>query len=357
MSLREVRNQLIQSYDDGEIDDEEFLFLFDLNTSKNPDFPYWGYGPFDLDQMSDAECLSEFRFFKNDIYALADVLNIPEEIVCYNRTLVSGIEALCTLLKRSSYPTRYSDMIPRFGRSPPQCSIIVSNMVDMIHNFHSYRLSTFQLPWLSVANLERYANAIHAAGAPLNNCWGFVDGTVRLICRPGEHQRVVYNGHKRVHAIKFQSIVAPNGLIANLFGPVEGRRHDSGMLADSNLLPLIQQHCNRANGDPLCIYQDTAYPLRAHLQTPYLGLQLNPVQAEYNRCMSKVRAAVEWVFGDIINNFKFIDFKKNVKINLSAVGKIYIVCALLTNAHTCLYKSSTSSYFNIDPPSLEQYFS
>ena len=73
--------------------------------------------------------------------------------------------------------------------------------------------------------------------------------------------------------------------------------------------------------------------------------------------MSKVRTAVEWVFGDIINSYKFIDFKKNLKLNLSAVGKIYIVCALLTNARTCLYKSITSSYFNIDPPSLDEYFS
>ena len=29
----------------------------------------------------------------------------------------------------------------------------------------------------------------------------------------------IYNGHKRVHAIKFQSVVAPNGLVANLYGP------------------------------------------------------------------------------------------------------------------------------------------
>lgn len=36
-----------------------------------------------------------------------------------------------------------------------------------------------------------------------------------------------------MHGIKFQSVVAPKGLIASLFGPVEGRRHDSGMLADS----------------------------------------------------------------------------------------------------------------------------
>ena len=29
-----------------------------------------------------------------------------------------------------------------------------------------------------------------------------------------------YNGHEKVHAIKFHSVVTPNGLIANLFGPV-----------------------------------------------------------------------------------------------------------------------------------------
>ena len=52
-------------------------------------------------------------------------------------------------------------------------------------------------------------------------CFGFVDGTVRPLCRPGEHQRILYNGHKRVHAIKFQSVVTHNGLINNFYGPVE----------------------------------------------------------------------------------------------------------------------------------------
>jgi len=75
-----------------------------------------------------------------------------------------------------------------------------------------------------------YADAIQAKGAALDICWGFVDGTVRAICRPKVNQRVVYNGHKRVHSLKFQSVVAPNGLIANLLGPVEGRRHDAAML-------------------------------------------------------------------------------------------------------------------------------
>ena len=91
--------------------------------------------------------------------------------------------------------------------------------------------------WLSPPNLQSFADAIHNKGAALNTCQGFVNGKVRPICRPGRNQQLVYNGHKRVHALKFQSAVAPNGILANLYGPGEGRRHDSAILAMSGLVP------------------------------------------------------------------------------------------------------------------------
>ena len=72
--------------------------------------------------------------------------------------------------------------------------------------------------------------------------------------------------------------------------------------------------------------------------------------------MSKVRISVEWLFNEIINYFAFLDYKKNLKIGLSAAGKMYRVCALLANARTCLYKTQTSEIFNTDPPTLEEYF-
>ena len=56
----------------------------------------------------------------------------------------------------------------------------------------------------------------------------------KTLCRPGENQRNMCNGLKKVHAIKFYSVVAPTDL-ANLFGLVEGKRHGSGILADSRL--------------------------------------------------------------------------------------------------------------------------
>ena len=73
---------------------------------------------------------------------------------------------------------------------------------------------------LNSEKLQIYADAVHAKGAALNNCFGFVDGTVRPIWRPTEKQRIVYNGHKRVHSLKFQSVALPNGIIGNLYGPV-----------------------------------------------------------------------------------------------------------------------------------------
>ena len=183
---------------------------------------------------------------------------------------------------------------------------------------YDYHVS-FNQPLLSPENVSLYAAAIHNRGAPPGNCWGFVDGTVRLIGTPKRNQRELYIGHKRVHVLlKYQSVVSPNSLIANLYGSLEGKRHDhdSRLLAMSGLLQKLQQHSYSPTGGVLCLYGDSANP---------------------HRSISQVRVAVEWVFGDVANYCKFIEFKKNLKIGLRAIGKFFVVCALLKNCLTCLY--------------------
>ena len=150
--------------------------------------------------------------------------------------------------------------------------------------------------------------------------------------------------------------MAPNGLVANLYGPVEEKRQDSGMLAQSRLLDNLQQYSYDPLSNTLCIYGDPAYPLRPHLQAPFKGANVTPLQQEWNRSMSQVRVSVEWIFGDIINFFKFLDFKKNLKVQLSAVRKMYTMCTLLQNTRCCLYGSTTTEYFGINPPGIQDYF-
>ena len=124
------------------------------------------------------------------------------------------------LLRRLSYPCRYGDMIQRFAKPVPVFSMVTNTLIDYIYEIHGQRITHWNPAILDPDHLEMYAAAITSRGSPLYNCFGFIDGTVRPIARPGENQRILYNGHKRVHAIKFQSIVLPNGLIGNMYGPV-----------------------------------------------------------------------------------------------------------------------------------------
>ena len=146
--------------------------------------------------------------------------------------------------------------------------MISNTVLNWIYENHSHRLimtSWNNQPFLSPANLQFYAQAISRKGSPLKNCFGFVDGTVRQISRPGDNQHLVYNGHKRVPALKFQAVVIPSGLVANLYGPVEGRRYDGRMLKELGLLNILQRRAVTPTGDILCIYGDPACPLSDHI--------------------------------------------------------------------------------------------
>ena len=141
---------------------------------------------------------------------------------------------------------------------------------------------------------------------------------------------------------------------------LEGKRHDAFMLRDSGLLNDLELHAFSPPpaARPLCLYGDPAYPLHIHLQGPFRNTvhPLNVQMEQFNKSMSYLRSSVEWIFGDIVNYFKFIDFKKTQKIGLSTVGKTYIVSALLRNALTCLYGNTTSQFLGLEPPTLQDYF-
>ena len=149
-------------------------------------------------------------------------------------------------------------------------------------------------------------------------------------------------------------MVTPNGLIAHLYGPVEGRRHDAFMLNTSGLLPLLQQLV-KPNGERYVLYGDPAYGLTQNILAPFKGARITANEQAFNKKMSKVRISVEWGFGKIMQYFAYLDFKKNQKVLLQPVGKYYAVACVLINCHTCLYGSLTSKYFGLNPPSLETY--
>ena len=118
---------------------------------------------------------------------------------------------------------RYSVIIHQFGRPVPQLSMIFNEMIDIIDTRWGFLLQSLEREWLNHEKLFNFASAVYNKGTPLDNVSGFVDGTMKATSKPSRHQITVCNGYKRKHALKYQLISTPNGLIANLFGPVEGK--------------------------------------------------------------------------------------------------------------------------------------
>ena len=238
---------------------------------------------------------------KRDTPRLRDALDLPNEITChfYNDLVVDSTEALCIVLSRLAYPCHYVDMVPLFGRSVPQLSMIFNQKIDLIDSSDNHRLSDLNQGWLSPRCLKAFADSVHRKGAALDDVWGFIDGTVRPGCRPKVNQRILYNRHKRLHALKYQSVTTPSGMVANVFGPVKGKRHDCAILAMLGLLQTLQGYSHGPNGEALWIFGDPTYPLMRNLLAPYNGAQLTQEQTDFNSSMSKVRVTVEWMFGEV----------------------------------------------------------
>ena len=133
-------------------------------------------------------------------------------------------------INRSSFhplkQTSISLSLCRHGSFVWKSTPIFNQTIDFIDTNWGHLLQYFNQGWLSRPCLQTFSDPIYRKGAARGNVWGFLDGTVRPICRPKVQQRIWYNGHKRFHALKFQSVTAPSGMIANPYGPVEGRRHD-----------------------------------------------------------------------------------------------------------------------------------
>ena len=186
---------------------------------------------------------------------MVDVLQLPDEIICCNGFHVDGSEALCIMLKRFAYPCRYLDLLPRFAKPVPQSCMASNHVMNLIYTQWNHLLTDLDQPWLSPANLQQFSEMIHRQGGTLQNCWGFVDGTLRPVSRPGRNQRVLYNGHKKFIPLNFSQLCPQTGLlqICRLYGPVEGmnkRQHNIRSVSSSprpRLLRCVKQKAHNSH--------------------------------------------------------------------------------------------------------------
>lgn len=82
-TFRKVRELLLTSFDDGDISEDEFLLLYDVNRSKNPDFPYQNYEHFDLERLDENPL--DLNLMPKQVY---DIIIVNKHINKHKKKLV-----------------------------------------------------------------------------------------------------------------------------------------------------------------------------------------------------------------------------------------------------------------------------
>jgi hypothetical protein len=272
------------------------------------------------------------------------------------RDKCSLFEAMCMMCYKYSYPGRLGTMVKLFGSSACRMSRLISALRRNVFVLCKSALMKPRL--LSLEELETFSAAVRRKGG-LSNCFGFVDGTVRPMCKPGVLQGPCYTGKDRVHALKYQAVTTPDGMFLHLCGPWPGSRHDEFLLAQSNVVEYITSLPRReVDGAMYVIYADQGYSQQVGIETPFFDGSVNPAHEAFNQCMASARITIEWSFGAIVQQWASTAFSHSQQLlSNRKVGQLYIVAAFLHNLLNTFNRNQTSQYFNVAPPTLESYMS
>ena len=156
------------------------------------------------------------------------------------------------------------------------------------------------------------------------------------------------------HNLKLQTIVTPYGIIDCMWGPMNGNIHDSHMLRESELLKYLRNMIP-LNGHAFTIYRSPVYPQWKHVFGGFHNPAAGSPEAEWNTRMSRIREVVKWGCKEIVNQWRYLDFRASMKVFEVLVGEYLTIAAFLCNLRSLFYDNQTSSYFDCNQLSLDEY--
>lgn len=129
-----------------------------------------------------------------------------------------------------------------------------------------------------------------ACGVPFTHLLTHVLLTYSLTCSLHGTQGVLYSGNDRVHGLKWQGIMLPNGIMPFPFGPICGSNHDAEMLRRSGLFQALDHIMQHAAGT-YALFGDLAYPNHRYMHRPFEGAAPQHGQTRRHLCPHPRRAA------------------------------------------------------------------
>ena len=176
-------------------------------------------------------------------------------------------------------------------------------------------------------------------------------------------QRSIYTRFKKVHGVKVETIMLPNGILF-VYGPVSCRVADvSGVVrmskVDEFLATLQEEETQRYYA-----FGDSPYGARflRCICSYFVAMGNGHITVEQQYCnyfLKSIRESIEWSFAETSHHFKLCDRPEKLRLGMKRPYAIELLrCSfLLMNIYSCMNGSHASSInmFDLSPPTLEQY--
>jgi nuclease HARBI1 len=309
--------------------------------------------------LDDSFCWAALRWRKRDLLELFHYSLLPAEARLPDRQKVNGETVMLLGMYAWAWPQRQLLIAREFGLAGGQP--VVSKIMDYYashflehfqHLIQSESMGALSMWTPMVSYMVECVQQKGIAGPDFSNVGMFIDGTFNHCCRPEQRedhliagrdtQRAVYSGYYAGWGLKYLHCVLPNGILAQVWGPVDGRRHDAHLFAISHINEKLES-LSQQSGTIIHAHGDSAFPASSHTVKGG-GWEMN-----------RKRICVEWSIGKILSQGASLDMSVHQQIYLNRPGALYIVGCLMTNFHTCVYGSETGLYFACKAPTLESY--
>ncbi|XP_025099687.1 putative nuclease HARBI1 [Pomacea canaliculata] len=269
-----------------------------------------------IDKYDDAELLCKFRFSRQHILDLTDV--VEKQLVHANRVgALPPVLQVCLALRFYAIGSFQSACGELLNVSQPTASRTISAVTQALLSLVPQGI---RFPDQDEAELQK----VKFYGiARFPGVFGCVDGTHIPIQSPpnNEHE---YVNRKNVHSINVQVICDADMIFIDVVAKWPGSVHDSRVLRESGIFNAMEQVNQPVRG---YLLGDSGYMLRTWLLTPILN-PLTRSEQQYNNSHTSTRSTVECAIGVCKRRWSCL---RKLRLSPAKACDVITVCFMLHN--------------------------
>lgn len=166
-----------------------------------------------IERLNDIHFKSMFGFTVSEFDAIHHALHLPEPVRTSECDTIDSKTAMLMLLAWLQ-GSHLRALEGQFGWGHSHSSRIIHHLSAHIYCHWGHLLDvTSGRHCLMVPQCLDYLAVAIERKTGLPSFWGTIDGTIQPIAMPMVNQQAVYNRHKWLHALKYQFIAMPDGML------------------------------------------------------------------------------------------------------------------------------------------------